>query len=72
MGFTLPWKQWMKNELKTMCEEHIYSLAKRNYFNSEAIISLWNKFLNDDAKTTWSRVWYLIVLENWLQENNIQ
>jgi asparagine synthase (glutamine-hydrolysing) len=71
MGFTLPWKQWMKNELKTMCEEHIYSLAKRNYFNSEAIISLWNKFLNDDAKTTWSRVWYLIVLENWLQENNI-
>jgi asparagine synthase (glutamine-hydrolysing) len=71
MGFTLPWKHWMKNELKAMCEDHIQSLSKRNYFNAEAIHSVWNKFLVDDAKTTWSRVLYLIVLENWLQENRI-
>jgi len=33
MGFSLPWKHWMKNELKMFCEEKIYSLSKRNSFN---------------------------------------
>lgn len=71
MGFTLPWKHWMKHELKEMCASHIFSLAQRSYFNKKAILQLWDRFLNDDPRTTWSRVWYLIVLENWLQENKI-
>lgn len=72
MGFTLPWKHWMKNELKQMSASHIHSLANRSYFNKQSIELVWQRFLNDDNKTTWSRVWYLIVLENWLQKNNIE
>ncbi|MBL7883089.1 MAG: asparagine synthase (glutamine-hydrolyzing), partial [Bacteroidia bacterium] len=72
MGFTLPWKHWMKNELKSFCEEKMYSLAKRDVFNETAIITLWNHFMADNKSVTWSRVWHLIVLENWLQENNIE
>ena len=72
MGFTLPWKHWLKNELRTFCENYINALANRNYFNKQAVLNLWKNFLNDDKKTTWSRVWYLIVLEHWLQKNGVE
>jgi asparagine synthase (glutamine-hydrolysing) len=71
MGFTLPWKNWMKNELKSFCEENIKSLSKRDFVNEQAILNLWEQFLKDDARVSWSRVWHLIVLENWLNKNNI-
>jgi asparagine synthase (glutamine-hydrolysing) len=72
MGFTFPWKQWMKNELKTFCEQKLISLSKRKLFNEKGVIQLWKSFLADDPRITWSRIWYLVVLENWLQENNIE
>lgn len=71
MGFTFPWSTWMKNELKGFCEERIHSIANRSVFNKNEVLKLWEHFLNDDPKVTWSRVWCLIVLENWLNENNI-
>lgn len=72
MGFTFPWKQWMKNELKTFCDEKMSSLSNRSHFNKEGVQKLWSDFLRDDPKVTWSRIWYLVVLENWLQENRIE
>lgn len=72
MGFTFPWKHWMKNELKTFCEMRLYSLAKRSYFNEKGILKLWDKFLSDDPEITWSRIWHLVVLENWLVENKVE
>ena len=71
MGFTFPWKYWMKNDLKQFCQERIYSLSKRDYFVEQEIIDLWKKFLNDDKRITWSRIWPLVVLENWLIENHV-
>jgi asparagine synthase (glutamine-hydrolysing) len=72
MGFTFPWKSWMKNELKAFCEQKMISLSKREMFREEGVIKLWKDFMKDDPRITWSRVWYLVVLENWLQENNIE
>ena len=72
MGFTFPWKHWMKNELRSFCEERIKSLAKRKHFNEDEVVLLWEGFLNDDPRITWSRIWHLVVLENWMQQNNIQ
>ncbi|MCW3082850.1 MAG: asparagine synthase, glutamine-hydrolyzing [Bacteroidetes bacterium] len=72
MGFTFPWKQWMKNELKTFCEEKMNALSKRNLFNENGVLKLWEQFLKDDPAITWSRIWYLVVLENWLEENNVE
>ncbi len=71
MGFTFPWEKWMKNELKSFCEERIHSLSKRSMFNEKALIQHWNLFLKGDKRITWSRVWYLVVLEDWLQRNKI-
>lgn len=72
MGFSFPWKNWMKNEMKTFCEQQMVSLSKRKLFNEQGVMKLWKAFLSDDPKVTWSRIWYLVVLENWLQENNIE
>ncbi|MFZ5553379.1 MAG: asparagine synthase (glutamine-hydrolyzing), partial [Bacteroidota bacterium] len=33
MGFTLPWKEWMKNELRGFCEEKINQLSQREFIN---------------------------------------
>lgn len=71
MGFTFPWENWMKNELKSFCAERIQSLSKRSLLNEKALILHWNSFLNGDKRITWSRVWYLVVLEDWLQRNKI-
>lgn len=72
MGFVLPWEYWMKNELKTYCEEKIKNLSKRQWFREEEIIKMWKEFIKGNAKTNWSRVWILIVLENWLKNNGIE
>lgn len=72
MGFTFPWEKWMKNELKDFCFQKISSLSKRKFMNEKEVISLWERFNNGDKRITWSRVWYLIVLENWLQLNRIE
>jgi asparagine synthase (glutamine-hydrolysing) len=72
MGFTLPWKNWMRNELYSFCEQRMTSLSKRKQFNEKGVTSLWNSFRNEDPRVTWSRIWHLVVLENWLQENRIE
>ncbi len=72
MGFVLPWEHWMKNELKNYCETAIQQLAQRPEFNSPELLSLWNRFLNGDKLITWSRVWHLVTLSNWLTHNGIK
>lgn len=71
MGFTFPWRDWMKTELKTFCEGNIKSLAKRDSFNHDKILDLWSSFQNNSNRTPWYKIWHLVVLENWMQENNI-
>jgi asparagine synthase (glutamine-hydrolysing) len=71
MGFTFPWKNWLKHEMKEFATHHIEQLGKRNQFNEIEIKQLWNRFLNDDSTVTWSRIWYLLVLNNWLEQNNL-
>lgn len=72
MGFTFPWKKWMQNELKPFCETRLDHLGKRKEFNADGLKSLWNSFLADDPKVTWSRIWPLVVLSHWLEKNGIE
>lgn len=66
MGFTFPWKHWMKNELRTFCEERIHWLADQPLFDEKEVKSLWQSFLRDDPRYPWSRVWMLVVLGHYL------
>ncbi len=71
MGFVFPWEYWLKNELFEFSNTSIKNLSEREYFNKNEIINLWKKFLKNDRYITWSRIWHLIVLENWLNKNEI-
>lgn len=71
MGFTFPWAQWMKGELKTFCEGNMIGLSNRPQFNKDNVQYLWQNFLKDSNKTPWFKIWHLVVLENWLSENGI-
>lgn len=72
MGFTLPWQYWLKNELKSFCEKHIYEFSEYDFCNKNEIRKLWQRFLENDKLVTWSRIWHLVVLNNWIKENNVQ
>jgi asparagine synthase (glutamine-hydrolysing) len=72
MGFVLPWKEWLKEDLKDFCEDNIAQFSKRPFVNRDAVLLTWNRFLNNDPKITWSRVWHLVVLNNWINTHQIE
>lgn len=72
MGFTLPWDHWMRDQLRTFCEARIAALAKRPQFRPEGVTGLWQRFLRKDPAINWTRVWMLVVLEEWLTTNGVE
>jgi asparagine synthase (glutamine-hydrolysing) len=72
MGFTLPWEQWMRNELRSWCEARLARLGERAAFDAHGIQQLWVRFLAGDKRVTWGRVWYLVVLSDWMERNGIE
>jgi hypothetical protein len=32
---------------------------------------LWDSFLMDNARVPWSRIWHLVVLNNWINQNKL-
>ncbi len=72
MGFVLPWKDWLKGDLKPMAETAIKNLGQRGIMLEKPLQELWRKFLEGNPSVSWSRLWPLIVLENWMQKHNIE
>ena len=72
MGFTLPWELWMRNELRAWCEERIRQADQRPWFRPGAVAQLWNRFIQADPRVNWSRLWSLIVLEDWLARQGME
>jgi asparagine synthase (glutamine-hydrolysing) len=68
-GFVFPWNTWMKNELKTFCDEHLTAIVKRPFINKQAVLQMWQQFLNGNPAIRWVDVWMFVVLEYWLQKN---
>jgi len=72
MGFTLPWKNWLKHDLKSFCEDNIQKLETKQLLKANAASDLWVRFLNDDPLVSWSRIWHLIVLNHWIDTNKVE
>jgi asparagine synthase (glutamine-hydrolysing) len=72
MGFSLPWNTWMRNELKSYCEERLQQLNTIKAFKPNAVLNNWEQFLQNNPYNTWSRQWHLVVLSNWITENDIK
>ena len=66
MGFVLPWAHWLKNELFHYADTRIRNLSKREFFNEKAVLNLWENFQKGDTKITYSRIFPLVALEEWL------
>ena len=70
-GFLFPWEKWMKNELRSFCELHIKNIGSRKFINGDQLLIYWNKFLKNDNSVRWMEIWLFVVLEHWLQHNEI-
>jgi asparagine synthase (glutamine-hydrolysing) len=71
MGFTFPWKEWMKKDLRVFCEAQLQYLGTTGILVNAELIQLWERFLQDDRSVTWSRIWHLVVLGHWMKKNGI-
>lgn len=72
MGFTMPWELWMRDDLRSFCEERLTRLGSRPVFHPGAVTRLWQRFLGGDKRVNWSRLWSLVVLGDWLDRHSIE
>jgi len=71
MGFTLPWEQWMRQELNAFCTEKIIALSKMPFVHEQGILNIWNNFEKNKSGVNWGRVWHLVALMDWITQNEI-
>jgi asparagine synthase (glutamine-hydrolysing) len=48
-------------------DERIRSIAQSDVFNEKGVLDIWSRFLKGDASVTFSRVWPLVGLEEWVR-----
>ena len=73
-GFTLPFEPWMRGALRGFCEARLLGaggLAHRPFVNPAQVRALWDAFQQRDPSVTWSRLWMLVALENWLNRHGV-
>ena len=71
-GFLFPWQLWMKQQLKTFCETHIDRLSQRDFIHGTNLKAYWKRFLDNDPSVRWSELWLFVVLEYWMEKNQIE
>ena len=70
-GFLFPWNQWLKNELREFCDRHIANIAQRPFIKAQPLLDYWRRFLSGEKNTRWAEIWLFVVLEYWLETNDI-
>jgi asparagine synthase (glutamine-hydrolysing) len=70
-GFALPFEPWMRGELRSFCAHRLgpERLGGRGMFQPQGLRELWQGFLEGQRNVSWSRVWLLVVLEEWLSRH---
>ncbi|MEO1212268.1 MAG: asparagine synthase (glutamine-hydrolyzing) [Bacteroidota bacterium] len=72
MGFVFPWALWIRESMKDFCEQHIQSLASKKFISGEYLLDKWNRFLAGGKREHWMKVWMLVMLNVWLEKNEIE
>lgn len=72
-GFTLPFANWMRGELRNFCEARLHPqrIGGRGVFDASEVNKLWGAFINGSREISWSRLWILVALEEWLERNQV-
>jgi asparagine synthase (glutamine-hydrolysing) len=71
-GFVFPWNQWIKKELRSFCDEHIERMAQRDFIQGDRLRYTWRLFLNGDKNIRWTEIWLFVVLNYWMEKNQVQ
>lgn len=71
-GFTFPWDKWMRGSLNDFCNTQMDFLEGTNLFKQGSIREIWTSFNKGSKVHTWSRVWPLVCLSYYIQENNLE
>jgi asparagine synthase (glutamine-hydrolysing) len=70
-GFVFPWKEWMKNELRSFCDTQVQNISQRDFIQGENLKNYWKRFLSGDPDIRWQEIWLFVVLEYWLAKNGL-
>jgi asparagine synthase (glutamine-hydrolysing) len=72
-GFVLPFPIWMRGPLREFCEDHLNPerIEARGILRPGVVQQLWGDFQEGRANVSWSRLWLLVVLEAWLDRNEL-
>lgn len=70
-GFTLPFDVWMRGPLRAYCEVRLAPerLGARGLLRPDGLARLWQDYLARRPTVSWSRLWMLVALEEWLERN---
>ena len=71
-GFLFPWKEWMKGPLRGFCDARIKRICSREFMRGDRIESYWKRFLQGDSNIRWMEPWLFVVLEHWMEKNNVE
>jgi len=70
-GFVFPWNNWLRSELRSFCEVHIKRMADRSFIRGDQLLKYWQDFLQGNKNIRWPEIWLFVVLEYWLEKNNV-
>jgi len=72
-GFTLPFEEWLVDELRTEVEDGIEILgSKSSFFDGQGIRRLWQVFRQNPQQVGWQRPWALFVLSRYLKQHGLE
>ncbi|MBI1761462.1 MAG: asparagine synthase (glutamine-hydrolyzing) [Acidobacteria bacterium] len=73
-GFTLPFDVWMRGELRAYCQTRLTPerIGARGIFRPAQVTRLWERFMQRRPDVSWSRLWLLVTLEEWLEQHQIE
>ncbi|HVU57438.1 MAG TPA: asparagine synthase (glutamine-hydrolyzing) [Puia sp.] len=70
-GFVIPYNIWMKNDLRKFCGDRIERLADRGFFHAHQLRQYWADYLQGKNHIRYADVWIFVVLEHWLEQNQV-
>ena len=71
-GFLFPWNVWLKQDLRSFCDRYIQQMAARSFIQGENLIAYWQRFLAGDKTVRWAEIWLFVVLEYWMEKNQVE
>ncbi len=70
MGFVLPFKNWMREDLQEFCYTKIKAFTQYSFIDENQLLHEWESYQNNKHNRWWM-FWHLIVLQTWIENNNI-